>query len=49
MIRELIENYHINKQTAYSLKTLTEKFNVYLYSTFNQSESMRMGFKKLEK
>ena len=49
MIRELIKNYQINKQTAYSLRMLTEKFNVYLYSTFDKLESEKMGFKKLEK
>lgn len=48
MIRELIKDYQINKQTAYSLKLLTEKFNVYLYSALNKSDTERMGFKKLE-
>jgi nickel-dependent lactate racemase len=48
MIRELIKDYQINKQTAYSLKSLTEKFNVYLYSALNKSDTERMGFKKLE-
>ena len=47
MMGELIKNYQINKQTAYSLKVLTEKFNVYLFSNFNEFDSERMGFKKL--
>ena len=48
MMKKLIQNYHINRQTAYSLKVLTEKYNVYLYSALDKSETERMGFKKLE-
>ena len=48
MFEHLLKDYHINKQTAYSLKLNTEKFDIYLYSSFSESESERMGFKKLK-
>lgn len=49
MFKALLEDYKINRQTAYSLKINTERFKVYLYSDFTEKESLQMGFKKLRK
>ncbi|MDY6820021.1 MAG: nickel-dependent lactate racemase [Deferribacterota bacterium] len=47
MIKELIKNYHVNRQTAYSLKLLTENYDINLYSNFDEQECRKMGFKKI--
>lgn len=47
MLESLLTEYQINRQTAYNLRTLTERFNVYLCSSFSEAECARMGFKKL--
>jgi len=48
MLEELLNDYQINRQTAYNLRSKLEAFDVYLYSDFDKAESERMGFKKLE-
>ncbi|KAA0257665.1 nickel-dependent lactate racemase [Deferribacter autotrophicus] len=48
MFQKLVDDYQINRQTAYSLKVKTEKYNVYFYSNFDETDCKRMGFKKLE-
>jgi len=48
MLSELLLDYQINRQTAYNLKSKLEKFDVYLYSSFDDADAERMGFKKLE-
>ncbi|PLX71287.1 MAG: hypothetical protein C0602_01385 [Denitrovibrio sp.] len=47
MLDELLDEYQINRQTAYNLKTRLETFDVYLYSDFDESDCARMGFLKL--
>ncbi|MGC9061794.1 MAG: nickel-dependent lactate racemase [Calditerrivibrio sp.] len=47
MFEILLQDYQINKQTAFNLKTITERFNCYLYSSFSKEDTERMGFKKL--
>lgn len=47
MLNELLDDYQINRQTAYNLKSNLEKYDVYLYSEFDKSACERMGFKKL--
>lgn len=47
MLDGLIDDYQINRQTAYNLKTKLEAFEVYLYSDFTEEDCKRMGFKKL--
>ncbi|MGA1846365.1 nickel-dependent lactate racemase [Deferribacter abyssi] len=47
MFQKLVDDYQINRQTAYSLRVNTEKFNVFLYSKFAETDCKRMGFKKL--
>lgn len=44
----LLTDYQINRQTAYNLKSILEKYDVYLYSDFDKLNSERVGFKKLE-
>jgi nickel-dependent lactate racemase len=44
MFNSLMNDYQINRQTAYNLKNNLEKFNVYLYSNFDDSDVKRMGF-----
>lgn len=43
----LLKDYQINRQTAYNLKSITEKFNCYLFSNFSEIDTKRMGFTKL--
>lgn len=43
----LLKDYQINRQTAYNLKSITEKFNCYLFSNFSEIDTKRMGFIKL--
>jgi nickel-dependent lactate racemase len=47
MFETLLNDYQINRQTAYNLKSITERFNCYLYSNFSEEDTQRMGFKKL--
>lgn len=44
----LLTDYQINRQTAYNLKSILEKYDVYLYSNFDKLNTERIGFKKLE-
>lgn len=46
MLNELLDDYQINRQTAYNLKSKLERFDVYLYSDFSEADCTRMGFKK---
>lgn len=47
MLEELLDEYQINRQTAYNLRSKLETFDVYLYSDFPEADCQRMGFKKL--
>lgn len=47
MFEILLQDYQINRQTAYNLKSITERFNCYLYSNFSEEDTSRMGFRKL--
>jgi nickel-dependent lactate racemase len=47
MLDSLLADYQINRQTAYNLRTLTERFNVYLCGNISGEDCARMGFKKL--
>ena len=48
MLASLLNDYKINRQTAYNLKTRLESFDVYLYSGFSKEDCERIGFKKLD-
>ncbi|MCB4203972.1 nickel-dependent lactate racemase [Deferribacterales bacterium Es71-Z0220] len=43
----LLRDYQINRQTAFNLKSILEKYEVYIYSDFSKDDLDRMGFKKL--
>ncbi len=47
MFDTLLKDYQINRQTAYNLKSITERFNCYLFSNFSKEDTERMGFKKI--
>ncbi len=47
MVKKLFEEYKINRQTAFNLRNITEHFECYLYSRFDEEESKRMGFVKI--
>lgn len=47
MFESLADNYQINRQTAFNLKSIVERFDTYLYSDFDEENTSRMGFKKL--
>lgn len=47
MLDSLLDDYQINRQTAYNLKTRLEAFDVYLYTDLPEADCARMGFKKL--
>lgn len=44
----LLKDYQINRQTAFNLKSILEKYEVYIYSDFNKNDLERMGFKRLD-
>ncbi len=48
MFKIIFDDYQINRQTAYNLKNNLEKFEVYLYSSFDEKDCKRMGFKPLK-
>lgn len=48
MFKSLLKDYQINRQTAYNLKNNLEKFEVYLYSEIEESDTKRMGFKQIK-
>ncbi|MCX8084746.1 MAG: nickel-dependent lactate racemase [Calditerrivibrio sp.] len=48
MFNRLLFDYQINRQTAYNLRSITERFNCYLFSGFNEEDTKRMGFIKLK-
>lgn len=47
MFESLANDYQINRQTAFNLKSIVERFDTYLYSDFDEENTTRMGFKKL--
>jgi len=47
MLKGLMDDYKINRQTAFNLKSNLERFEVYLYSDFSEKDCERMGFLKL--
>lgn len=47
MLKGLMDDYKINRQTAFNLKSNLERFEVYLYSDFSDHDCERMGFLKL--
>ncbi|MGE4318862.1 MAG: nickel-dependent lactate racemase [Deferribacterales bacterium] len=47
MLKELMVDYRINRQTAYNLKTRLEAFDVYAYTSLDEKDCERIGFKKL--
>jgi len=47
MLNELLNDYQINRQTAFNLRSNLEKFDVYLYTKMSDEDCKRMGFKKL--
>ncbi|QAR32066.1 nickel-dependent lactate racemase [Geovibrio thiophilus] len=47
MLESLLADYQINRQTAFNLRTLTERFNVRLYGSLSEEDCARMGFQKL--
>ncbi|TYB33111.1 MAG: nickel-dependent lactate racemase, partial [Flexistipes sinusarabici] len=47
MIEKLFDDYKINRQTAFNLRNITEHFECYLYSCFDEKDSKRMGFRKI--
>ncbi|PLX67551.1 MAG: hypothetical protein C0603_09200 [Denitrovibrio sp.] len=47
MLNDLLDEYQINRQTAYNLKTKLEAFDVHLYSDFSEADCARMGFTKI--
>lgn len=49
MLASLMQDYRINRQTAFNLKSNLEKYKVYLYSMFSDEDCERIGFSKLEK
>ena len=48
MFNIIFDDYQINRQTAYNLKTHLENYEVYLYSSFSEEDCNRMGFKYLK-
>jgi nickel-dependent lactate racemase len=44
----LLKDYQINRQTAFNLKSILEKYEVYIFSDFDKYDTDRMGFKHLE-
>jgi nickel-dependent lactate racemase len=47
MLKGLMDDYKINRQTAFNLKSNLERFEVFLYSDFSEADCDRMGFVKL--
>jgi nickel-dependent lactate racemase len=45
MFNELAEDYQINKQTAYNLRTNLTNYDVFLKSKFDDADATRIGFK----
>lgn len=44
----LLKDYQINRQTAFNLKSILERYEVFIYSDFDKKDLDRMGFKKLD-
>lgn len=47
MLESLLNDYHPDKQAAYCVKELSERFSIYLYSSLSEEDTIKMGFKKI--